>query len=69
MTTAGITIDPWKLEIFDRHLKGAGLAYVKTEGLIEGHAITILQVQTNDLATLRTVVMAANREAASKSGH
>jgi hypothetical protein len=62
--TAGIAIDPWKLPIFERHLKRAGFAYKQGPGLTS--EMLMLYVITNEARDLFTVVKQANIEAASK---
>ena len=59
---AGIVIDPWKLPIFDRHLKQSGYAY-ENAGLMDAGAL-VLRVDTTNLQALGEVVKAANAEAA-----
>lgn len=61
MVKAGIAIDDWKLDIFRRHLVGAG--YQFTEDKLMHNAI-LLTVKTEDTAALAVVVRAANEEAA-----
>jgi len=59
---AGIAIDAWKLEIFERHLKQAGYSWVNAGPLVEG--TTLLTVSTENATALAGVVQAANDEAA-----
>lgn len=61
MKTAGIAIDRWKLDIFTRHLVGAG--YQFTEDPFTDKTL-FLKVQTEDIDALSKVVKAANDEAA-----
>lgn len=56
----GIAIDKWKLAIFKRHLKGAGFEHTTNAGLTP--EMLMLYVETNEVARLRTVIEAAQRE-------
>jgi len=60
--TAGITIDSWKLDIFKRHITGAGYDWPVPIKLAEG--VLLLRVKTTNLEALGAVVLAANTEAA-----
>ena len=62
---AGIAIDDWKLPIFERHLTEAGYFYEKKTGVTKD--TLLLTVETDDLAALEPVVVAANVEAAKAS--
>jgi len=55
---AGVVIDPWKLEIFKRHLDKAGFEYEVTKG----KRMTVLTVTTEYAHTLQPVVEEAQRE-------
>lgn len=66
MKKAGIAIDTWKLTIFERHLKQSGYSF-KNEGEFTKGCI-MLRVDTENLEALKTVVKAANTEAA-KTGN
>lgn len=57
---AGIAIDGWKLDIFDRHLKDGGFEYVKCPG-ITADTLT-LQVETDDVNKLAQVIQRAQLE-------
>lgn len=57
---AAVAIDPWKLEIFTRHLKAAGYRF---DAGAMSPEITILRVDTTDVDALGRVVAAANAEA------
>jgi len=59
---AGIAIDAWKLEIFEHHLKRAGIAY-RNAGPLTPDSL-LLSVETNDPVALQKVVTKANTEAA-----
>lgn len=59
---AGIAIDKWKLEIFERHLKNAGFNYEQSPGLTPGTLILI--VETDREVTLAGTVKQAQQEAA-----
>ena len=59
---AGIAIDAWKLEIFERHLSQAGYAYEKSAGLTAD--TLMLCVETDNMIALEGVLRAANTEAA-----
>ncbi len=58
----GIAIDDWKLQIFERHLKQSGYAFVNAGAFTPG--ALILSVETANAAALAEVVKAANAEAA-----
>ena len=57
---AGVAIDPWKLEIFKRHLDKAGFKYDVTVG----DSITVIKVTTEYAHILQPIVEAAQRECA-----
>lgn len=59
---AAIALDPWKLPIFERHLKQSGYSF-ENAGLLHEGAL-ILRVETENLVALQEVVKAANTEAA-----
>ena len=52
--TAGIAVDNWKLPVFRRRLKEAGYQY-RDAGPLIGDT-TLLQVETNDVLTLKKVL-------------
>lgn len=64
MKTAGIVIDAWKLSIFKRHLRGAGLEFTKHPG-VTPDTLTI-KVKTDLIAPLQRVVEAAQLECKSQ---
>jgi len=57
---AGVAIDPWKLEIFKRHLDKAGFKYEVTVG----DPITVISVTTEYAFILQPIIEAAQRECA-----
>lgn len=57
-----VVIDPWKLEIFQRHLTQAGYAF-KNAGHLSEESL-LLRVDTTNPEALSHVVRAANTEAA-----
>lgn len=59
---AAIVIDRWKLPIFTRHLKEAGLSYEEVGPIARG-ALTLTVTTTNPQA-LAQIVLSANNEAA-----
>lgn len=59
---AGIALDRWKLEIFERHLRDGGYAW-ENAGELPGGCL-LLTVETENVETLGVVVKAANDEAA-----
>ena len=59
---AGIAIDGWKLEIFERHLKGCGYEYEVGPGVTRD--TLLLQVQTENLNALAELCKRANIECA-----
>lgn len=61
MAKAGIGIDPWKREIFERHLNEAGYTF-KNLGLIT-EGVMVLHVEADDLHRLQHVLERANVEA------
>ena len=62
MAKVAIGIDDWKLEIFERHLKGSGYAFRNAGTLAAG--TLLLTVETTNVEALGEVVKAANAEAA-----
>lgn len=58
----GIVIDPWKLDIFTRHLKQSGYVFESKPGPAAG--MLTLFIETDNLEALGVVVKAANTEAA-----
>lgn len=62
MSKVGIAIDPWKLAIFERHLRQSGYAFENVGHLTEG--VLILKVTTENPIALAEVIKAANTEAA-----
>lgn len=61
---AGIAIDAWKLEIFERHLKQSGYVYKNEGSMAQDPKLLLLTVQTENLLALQATVEAANAEAA-----
>lgn len=61
MKKVGITIDEWKLPIFERHLETAGFAFRNAGRLVAG--TLFLTVQTDETERLGEVVRAAAEEA------
>ena len=59
---AGIVIDKWKLEIFERHLSEYGYSYDKGPGVTPDSLL--ITVETTNLHALEVVVRSANTEAA-----
>jgi hypothetical protein len=59
MSTAGIAIDPWKLDIFERRLKAAGYTWTKVENIPR---IIILKVPTENVEALGEVIKACADE-------
>lgn len=59
----GIAIDPWKLDIFERHLKEAGYTNYEVH---EGDQITSIIVHADYAHKLQPIIEAAQREAAEK---
>lgn len=57
----GIAIDPWKLPIFERHLKQSGYQFEKAKA---GDDMLVLKVETENVPALAIVIKAANSEAA-----
>lgn len=62
MSKVGIAIDPWKLSIFERHLRQSGYSVENAVLLTDG--VLILKVSTSNPIALAEVVKAANTEAA-----
>ena len=60
--TAGVVIDAWKLEIFRRHLDGAGFTYTEHPG-VTPDTLTI-KVQCDYVYQLQPVIEAAQAECA-----
>lgn len=60
MTTAAIAIDPWKQDIFTRHLTQSGYTFTTHPG----SQFTLLKVETTNMEALAGVIMNANAEAA-----
>lgn len=58
---AGIAIDAWKREIFERHLKRAGYSWTLAAGLTD-ETLTLF-VETDDLQPLYSVIRDAQAEA------
>ena len=68
MKIAGVAIDDWKLDIFERGLKEEGYSYEKVPGISKG--TLFLKVQTNNIAKLNNVLGRLNRQAANwKKAH
>lgn len=61
---AGILIDTWKLPIFEKHLKKENIPYTPVGEFSPG--VTSWIVETEEPERLRTVLKAANAEAALK---
>lgn len=57
----GIAIDPWKLPIFERHLKQSGYLF---ETVKAHDDMMLLKVETENVPALVIVIKAANSEAA-----
>lgn len=57
---AGIVLDNWKLPVFRKRLTVAGFTYTDAGGLT--HDTTVLTVVTDDVAKLKTVVEACQKE-------
>lgn len=57
---AGVCIDPWKLEIFKKHLDAAGYKYT----VHPGDQVTVLKVETDYAHKLQPVIEAAQEECA-----
>ena len=66
MPTAGIAIDPWKKEIFTRHLEAAGL---KVHSTVDAGLVLILKVACDDLSQIAPIVEAANAECKERKLH
>lgn len=64
---AGIAIDPWKIDIFKRHLDKAGFKYEQLAN--PDPKFTLLTVETDEPLNLQRVVEAAQRECARISSH
>jgi hypothetical protein len=58
MSTAGIAIDPWKLDIFERRLKDAGYTWTK---VVDTNLI-VLKVTTENMDALAEVIKACVAE-------
>lgn len=61
---AGIVIDSWKKDIFERRLKEAGYEFQTSAGPVVD--TTTIVVTTEGFTALREIVQAANDEAAKK---
>jgi len=59
---AGIAIDNWKFQIFERHLKQGGYSFERVNGLTKDDMV--LMVVTENIEALGMVVKSANNEAA-----
>lgn len=59
---AAVVIDPWKLDIFRRHLAKAGYEFKEGPGLTKD--MLNFYVEIDDLKALEVVVRAANAECA-----
>jgi hypothetical protein len=57
----GIAIDPWKLEIFKRHLDTAGVIY---KVAIDDGLVTTITVEGWSPSKLQPIIEAAQRECA-----
>ena len=64
MKTAGIVIDAWKLDIFQRHLEKAGYVADVGPGLTPDTLLLRIQFDEEQSAAAAKVVRAANDEAA-----
>ena len=60
MKQVGIAIDSWKLPIFDKHLRRAGIAYDVCNGLTEDTRLLTANVER--IADAQPIVEAANAE-------
>lgn len=60
----GIAIDNWKLDIFKRNLTDAGFGYSQTPGVTADTIMLYVVIEDKRLESLKTVVIAANAEAA-----
>lgn len=56
----GIAIDPWKKEIFHKHLIAAGFTY--TEGDIGINGVKMLYVDTDNVDSLAAVIKSSQLE-------
>lgn len=59
---AGIAVDNWKLPVFRKRLTDAGFEY-KDAGALT-HDTTLLQVETDDMIALKTVIERCQLECA-----
>lgn len=64
--TAGVVIDDWKQDIFERVLKQAGYAYTVHDGFIKG--TKLIKVTTDYVPALAGVIRSANVECARTKG-
>ena len=62
MLKAGVVIDDWKHQIFKKHLDDAGYSYEEHPGVTKD--TLLLQVKTEQVATLKPVIAKANAECA-----
>lgn len=60
MKTAGVVIDEWKLQIFKRHLDGAGCKYTEHPGITQGTLTLIVEYEW--VSELKPIIEAANEE-------
>jgi LysM repeat protein len=59
MKKAAVAIDPYKLPVFEKHLKAAGYTYE----VVKGKAFWVIQVQYEWAHLLKPIIEAANKEA------
>jgi hypothetical protein len=67
MLKAGVLIDAWKLPIFERHLSDAGFSYEQAPGVTPDTITLRIMTASASVEGLRTVVRAANAEAAARN--
>ena len=58
---AGIVIEPWKLSIFKKHLRVAGLTFTQTKGPVPG--TILLTVRCESPIAIKPIIEAAHKEA------
>lgn len=62
MKTAGVAIDSWKLEIFERHLGAAGYAFEVKKGFTKDTLLILVKVER--ASELVSILEAATKECA-----
>ena len=62
MLKAAVAIDRWKLDIFKRHLDGAGFSYTELPGPTPD--TMFLKVETRTIPELQPIIEAAQTECA-----